>query len=194
MSQLVICAPLRLEHRAVRRGTPPGGASLVRIGMGPVKARREFAELSGDGSVAVLGVAGGLAPHLRVPDLVVASRVVTTDGFAIDCPLGADLATRLSEAGLTTHLGTIVSVPKIVEGAERTALAEKYDALACDMESGYVAERLAPGRSFVVVRALSDSVTQPLLRPSILKNGAAALANVRKAAVVVCNWAADTAA
>ncbi|MBV9870789.1 MAG: hypothetical protein JO214_09235 [Frankiaceae bacterium] len=192
-SELVICAPLRLEYSAVRRGAPAGAARLVRIGMGPAKARRDFPELAGDGPVAVLGVAGGLAPELRVPDLVIASRIVTTEGFSIDCPLGEELADRFVAAGLTPHVGTVVSVPKIVEGEERVELAAKYAGLACDMETGYLAERLAPGRPLIVVRALSDSVTEPLFRPSIVKNGVAALANVRRAADIVCRWAADAA-
>jgi nucleoside phosphorylase len=187
-AQLVICAPLRLEYAAVRRGVPHSAAQLIRIGMGQAKACRDHPGLDGTGPVAILGVAGGLAPQLVVPDVVVASRVVTTDGFERDCPHGPGLAERLSAAGLRAHLGTVLSVPKIVEGPERSELAKKYDALACDMESGYLAERLAPDRPFVVVRALSDSVTQPLFSPRILKQGAAALRAVRQAAEVVRTW------
>jgi 4-hydroxy-3-methylbut-2-enyl diphosphate reductase len=189
--QLTICAPLRIEYAAVARGVPYGRARLVRTGMGPERARAAQAQLTGDGPVAILGVAGGLAAHLRSPDLVVASRLVTTDGGEVECPAATRLADLLGAAGLAVHVGTVVSVPKIIEGAERTELADAYGALACDMESGYLVERLSEGRPLAVVRALSDSVTQPLFRVGTIPRGIAALSNVRRAATVVCAWAAE---
>ena len=85
-----------------------------------------------------------------------------------------------------------MSVPAIVSGtAARSALAAEYDALACDMESGYLAEGLSPDRTLVVVRVLSDSPTEPLLRPGVIPRGIAALRTVRRAAAVLGTWAAD---
>lgn len=191
---ITVCAPLRIEQRAVARGLAGcDAARVVRIGMGQARARRAAATLPADGPVAVIGVAGGLVPALRVPAVVVASSVVTAENPPRACPVAESLADRLTDAGLEVHVGVVVSVPAIVSGeAARAALASEYDALACDMETGYLAAGLSPDRSLVVVRVLSDSPTEPLLRPGVVPRGIAALRTVRLAAAVVGAWAADS--
>ena len=86
MNRLLVCAPLRIEARAVRRGLGPAG-DVRRTGYGPSRAESAAAELrtASFGMLAVAGTAGGLSASLQPGDLVVASRV--TGGAAeISCP------------------------------------------------------------------------------------------------------------
>jgi 4-hydroxy-3-methylbut-2-enyl diphosphate reductase len=187
---LTICAPLRIEQFATTRGLGSHPhVRVVRIGMGPERARAAAAMLPAAGPVAVLGVAGGLVTSLRVPAVVVASSVVTAETAPRACDAPESLVDQLTAAGLEVHRGTVVSVPAIVSGtAAREALATEYDALACDMESAYLAEGVRPDRTLVVIRVLSDSPTEPLLHPGVIPRGYAALRAVRRAATVLGSW------
>ena len=82
MTGPVICAPLRVEARALRRGLRDlrehGHATVdvVRTGYGPARAAAAAGRLEQSGSgLAVGGVAGALSGDLNVGDLVVASEV-----------------------------------------------------------------------------------------------------------------------
>jgi 4-hydroxy-3-methylbut-2-enyl diphosphate reductase len=185
----LVCVPLRIEQAAVRRGLEPGKARIVRIGMGPARTRERAAQLLGSGPVAVLGVAGGLAPGVRPGQIVIASEVSVAGGPSMPCHQVEALADAVRRTGLSVHVGPVVSTPHIVKGEEFDALAASTGALAVDMESGYVAELLGPGRPFAVVRAVSDTKSEPLFSPAILRRGIGALGAVRRAASVVIEWA-----
>jgi len=82
MTGPVICAPLRVEARALRRGLQglaENGHPTIdvrRTGYGPAKAAEAAARLEPTGGgLAVGGVAGALSDDLSVGDLVVASEV-----------------------------------------------------------------------------------------------------------------------
>jgi 4-hydroxy-3-methylbut-2-en-1-yl diphosphate reductase len=188
---LLVCAPLRLEARAVRRGLP-GGSDVRRTGMGARKSARQAAKLRTDGfgMLAVAGVGGGLRAGLRPGELVVATEVTGPGGDvrASSCPAAPLLAGELRRAGLPVHLGRIVTVPKISLGAERARLAAA-GALAADLESALLLAA-ADGRPAVVIRAISDTPEQPLLHPRALAGGAAALRSLRQAGPVLASWAA----
>jgi 4-hydroxy-3-methylbut-2-enyl diphosphate reductase len=186
---LTICTPLRIERAAVVRGLKPQQARIVRLGMGPARTRERAAQLIGSGPVAVLGVAGGLAPDVRPGEIVVATEVSVAGGKPVPCHQAEALADAVRRTGLPVHLGPIVSTPHIVTGEEFDSLAASSGALAVDMESGYVAEMLGPDRPLAVVRAVSDTRSEPLFSPAILRRGVGALGAVRRAASVITEWA-----
>src|SRR4029077_8422656 len=103
MSELTICTALRAGAAFVRG---PAGR-VVRIGMGPRRAARAAARVRGDGPVAMLGVAGGVAPTVQVGDGGVATEVRRAGHPAVPCPSAPLLAGELRRAGLRVHLGPI---------------------------------------------------------------------------------------
>ena len=165
---------MRVEQAAVLAGRP--GARVVRTGMGARRTRRRGSRLAGTGPVAVLGVAGGLAPEVRPGDVVVASEVRAGDR-TVACPSAPLLAGALRRAGLRTHVGPVVSSPGIVGARERAALAAT-GALAVDMETAQLAE-ICAGRPFAVVRAIVDTADAPLLRLGTARRGVAGLNALR---------------
>ncbi len=179
-TQPVICAPMAIERYALR----DAATSVVRTGMGPARSRRSAAALDGRPTL-VAGVAGGLAPSVRVGDVVVATAVQDPDGRSIGCPSAPFIAGELRRLGLTVHLGPIVSQPSVVSGAARRELAAT-GALAVDTESFW----LAPPDStpFAVVRVITDTEDQPLLRPGIIAHGISALRHLRRATPALDAW------
>jgi 4-hydroxy-3-methylbut-2-enyl diphosphate reductase len=138
MSEPVICAPLRVEARALRRGLrgTSGQASVdvLRTGYGPARSAAAAARLEPSSSgIVVGGVAGALTDDLAAGDLVVASEV-TGGGEPVICPSAPLLAGELRRAGLNVRLGPIATVDHLVGRGERARLAAP-GAIAVDMES-----------------------------------------------------------
>jgi 4-hydroxy-3-methylbut-2-en-1-yl diphosphate reductase len=185
---LLVCAPLRLEARAVRRGI--GGAGEVRAtGYGPARAARQAELLAGAsfGVLAVAGTGGGLSRDLSPGDLVVGSEV--SDGVSTTrCPSAALLAGELRRAGLRARAGRVITVGHLVRGSERERLAAD-GALVADLESAPLAAA-AGDRPVAVLRAVSDTPQRPLLHPGALGGGLAALRSLRAAGPVLARWAA----
>ncbi|MGD0608970.1 MAG: 4-hydroxy-3-methylbut-2-enyl diphosphate reductase [Streptosporangiaceae bacterium] len=182
---LLLCAPMRIEARAIRRGLTAGGypAQVLRTGYGTTRAA-QAAGLVRDrpfGPIAVLGVGAGLTADLRPGDLVVGTEV-----GAATCGSAPLLAAELERAGLRARTGPITTVDHLVRRSERSALAAEGYLLA-DMESGPLAAA-AGGRPVAVVRAVSDTGDRPLA--GLVSGGLAALAALRAAAPVVQRWAA----
>jgi 4-hydroxy-3-methylbut-2-en-1-yl diphosphate reductase len=203
MTRLLVCAPLRIEARAVRRGY---GGPVVHTGMGPVRSARSAARLADldAEAMAITGVCGALDPAMRPGDLVVATELRRHGATTIACPSAELLAAELRRTGLTVHTGPIVTVDRVAAGARRAALA-KTGACAVDMESAILAKSLAknPAAPFTaaaqnsptalaVVRAVVDTPDRPLLRPSTLTGGIAALAALRRIGPALETWAAAT--
>jgi 4-hydroxy-3-methylbut-2-enyl diphosphate reductase len=183
--ELLICAPMRIEARAVRRGLrdSTGATGITRSGYGPRRAADRAGELKEDsfGQLAIMGTAAGLTADLSPGDLVVGTEAGAVSGGS--APL---LAGELRRAGLNARAGRIATVDHLVRRAERPALAaDGY--LAADMESAALAAA-AGGRPVAVVRAVSDTPDRPVA--GIVSGGLAALRALRAAAPVVERWGA----
>src|SRR5258707_4374437 len=99
MTGPVICAPLRVEARALRRGLRGLGENgavavdVLRTGYGPLRSAASAARLEPSGAgLAVGGVADALAADLRARDLVVASHVLGCRRPPVSCPSAPLLA------------------------------------------------------------------------------------------------------
>ncbi len=200
MSGPVICAPLRVEARALRRGlrdvaaqSPDGNGQangqggnghgqigVLRTGYGPARSASAATrpELAGAGVVAVGGVAGALADDLKVGDLVVGS-LVSGAGTAVSCPSAPLLAGELRRAGLDARVGPIAIVGRLARKDNHAALAAT-GAIAVDMESAPLLSA-ADGRPAIVVRAISDLPGHSLVSPRTVTGGIAALRSLRQA-------------
>ncbi|GAB3363486.1 4-hydroxy-3-methylbut-2-enyl diphosphate reductase [Amycolatopsis echigonensis] len=175
----IVCTPLRIEQAAVRGPGP----RTVHTGLGPRRAAAAAARLP-SGPRIVAGVGGGLTPEVRPGDLVVATEVRGPSGV-VPVPSAPLLAGALRGLGLTVHLGPVVGSSHVVRERERASLASS-GALAVDMESAWLA---ASGEPFAVVRAIVDTVGEPLLHPSTVSNGLAGLRSLRRAAPALTAWA-----
>jgi 4-hydroxy-3-methylbut-2-en-1-yl diphosphate reductase len=187
---LLVAAPLRLEAMALRRGLPAD--LVVRTGMGPARSRRAAKALRdrNPAALAVAGVCGALTDELAPGDVVVANEVRSADGV-VACPSAPLLAGALRAIGLTVRVGPIVSVDRVVQGAERAELAAT-GALAVDMESAMLADAAA-GRPFAVVRVVVDTPTKPLVRPATVATGLTAISTLGRLGPVLLSWAAAVA-
>ena len=144
---------LRVEAFAV------GGADVI-IGAGAERARRAGSDLAArldeQTAVALVGVAGGLAPQLHPGDLVIASELRSTESAeARSLPGTGSLAAEFRRAGLGVLTGPLVSSPRYVRSGERAALAAS-GAVAVDMESAWVMGCL-PKNPLAVIRSISDT-------------------------------------
>jgi 4-hydroxy-3-methylbut-2-enyl diphosphate reductase len=195
MTRLTVCAPLRLEARAVRRGRAGagqagGGAAVVlRTGFGARRSRAQAEKLRGGdaGMVAVMGTCGALAPGLEPGDLIVATEV-SGPGISFSCPSAPLVAGELRRAGLRVHEGPIATVAGLFDTGERARAAAR-GVIAVDLESSYLLAG-AVGRPAIVVRAVSDTPQRSLLRPATVTGGIAALRSLRRASPVLARWAA----
>jgi 4-hydroxy-3-methylbut-2-en-1-yl diphosphate reductase len=204
MSGQVICAPLRVEARALRRGLRAAGISassasagqpgvlVVRTGYGPVRSARaaSMLERTAPDMIAVGGVAGALAGDLRPGDLVVAASV-TGCGHAIRCPSAPLLAGELRRAGLRVQVGPIATAERLFGRSEHASLAAS-GAIAVDMESAQLLSR-ADGKPSVAVRAISDTPEHGLISPRTVTGGLAALRALRQSGPALAKWAAAVA-
>ena len=175
---MLVCAPLRIEARALRAGLDR--RTVLRTGCGPARSARNAAVLAGeDTAVVIAGLGGGLARGLRSGDVVVADELRDRDGTVhcgqLHCGYSnpddvhyghygdsvSVLVDQLRQEDLRVHRGPIATADHVVLGAERAALA-RSGALAVDMESAELA-RAARHRPLAVVRVLLDTPDEPLI-------------------------------
>jgi len=188
---LLVLAPLAIEARAIRSGAR--SADVRRVGMGPRRAARTAAAIprSPAQSTVIAGVCGALDPRLSPGDVVLASELRGPEG-TITCPDPAILAGLLRRAGLTVHVGPIVSSARIVRGRRRQEL-QATGALAVDMESAWIARALGD-RPMVTLRVVVDTPRHELHRPLRMFSAALlAFRNLRRAAGLVEEWAGASA-
>jgi 4-hydroxy-3-methylbut-2-enyl diphosphate reductase len=182
----VVATPLAIEHRALGG---PGDvrvptAEVVTTGAGPRRSRAAARAL-GTRPRLVAGVAGALAGGIAPGDLVVADEVLEPEGRRTRLASAPVLAAALRAAGLTVHVGPVVSAEHVVTGAARAARAGA--GLAVDTESAWLVSDEVPS---AVVRAVVDTPDHPLRHPGTVTRGIAALRALRRAAPVIAAWCA----
>jgi len=138
-----------------RIAAAPGVFVICRGNGAEVEASLNLAIKSGCRSFISFGVAGGLAPHLRPGDWVVASSIVDAQQVRpTDQAWSRKILTMLPGAGYAPIIGvdTPVSDPKV-----KQSIHADTGAAAVDMESHHIA-RLASshGVSFAAVRVVLD--------------------------------------
>ena len=184
--QLLICAPMRIEARAIRRGlrgsasppqvvrtgsdpnTPtvlrtgsdPKTATVLRTGYGTTRAAQRAEELKAAsfGQIAIMGVGAGLTTDLSPGDLVVG-----TEAGLVSCASAPLLAGELRRAGLPARTGRITTVDHLVRRSERAALAADGTLLA-DMESAPLATAAGQRRRLHVGPVSYTHLTLPTNR------------------------------
>ncbi len=186
----LVLAPLRLEAWALAAGLG-GAAAVARCGYGMRRAAAaaERIRAGRPRPIAVAGFGGALAAGLAPGDLVVATEVRDGAGDAVPCPSAELLAGALRRAGRSVRLGPILTVDRLVRGAERDRLAAS-GALAVDMESYPLAKAAAEaGAPLAVVRSVVDTPARPLLHPATPAASLAALRALRAAGDPLGAWA-----
>jgi 4-hydroxy-3-methylbut-2-enyl diphosphate reductase len=180
----LVCAPMRIEARAIRRGlhgstNPP---TVLRTGYGTARAETSARQIGRRpfGQMMIMGVGGGLTTDLSPGELVVGTEV-----GAATCPSAPLLAGELRRAGLAARTGRITTADHLIRRSQRAALAAD-GWLLVDMESAPLAAA-ADGRPIAVIRAVSDTPHHPLA--GIVSGGLAALRSLRAAAPVAERWA-----
>jgi 4-hydroxy-3-methylbut-2-enyl diphosphate reductase len=156
--------------------------------MGPGRSLRAARDLAG-APVLVAGVGGGLAPQVRPGDVVVADEVRGGPAGPVAVPSAPLLAAALRRAGLTVHIGPVVSETRVTYGAARARLAAT-GALAVDTETAWLAP--GDGAPFAAVRSIVDTADSPLWSLGTPVRGVAALGALRRAAPALSAWVAAT--
>lgn|GEM_PF-2800249 len=121
--------------------------------------------------IVLLGTAGSLAPEVRPLDLVVATETLAFDSgpwkpawTATDGELSASLLAccegdrSAGPQGSEVHSGRMVSADRpVLEAGERSSLAQRFSALAVDMESAAAAAvSQAMNVPLAVIKAITD--------------------------------------
>jgi 4-hydroxy-3-methylbut-2-enyl diphosphate reductase len=163
----VVCAALRIEARAVRRGltrTP-----VVVVGY---RARRAARLPGACAALVTVGFGGALDERLRPGDVLVADEIRGPGGSAVRCSAPRLLAGELIRDGLSAQVGPLVTTDRVVHGRQRAVLAAQ-GARAVDMESAVVAAR-AGGLPVAALRVIVDGPRHPLWHPGTIGRGLAA--------------------
>jgi 4-hydroxy-3-methylbut-2-enyl diphosphate reductase len=179
----VVLTALRIESLAVRSGMGRGPRVLV-SGMGRAKSLHTKRNLAGP--VLVAGFCGALTDRLHPGDLVVANEVRGA-GDRIPLPGAEKLAALLRESGWPVHVGAVLTVSRVVDGAQRAALADD-GALAVDMESAYLVAGVA---NATVIRAVVDTPSRPLRSVRSVAGGVAAIRALRAVGPAILEWSCN---
>jgi len=158
MSTVLAVVGLAKEARIAKKA---GLVSIIGAGNSRLLARRLRNAPPDLVGVVSFGIAGALAPLLKVGDVVVATHVVTErEHYACDAEWSKVLRTKLSGAQSAVIAG--VDVPAGHIGAKRD-LFRATGAHAVDMES-HVAARFALDRGvpFAALRVISDGAERTL--------------------------------
>jgi 4-hydroxy-3-methylbut-2-enyl diphosphate reductase len=191
MTRLLICTPLGIEARAIRRGLPAGPPDtvVVRTGFGARRSARRVdatpALIGRCDALAVAGFGGALDRTLRPGDVLVATEVRFGDRL-LRCAAPELLAGELTHAGVRARTGPLLTAGHLVREAERRALA-RGGARAVDMEAGPLVAA-ATGRPFTVVRAIVDTPGRPLVSPCSVSGGLAARRALRRVGPALVRW------
>ena len=182
----IIATPLAIEAAMVRSAFP--AADVVRAGFGhhaaAATARRLRPERDATPGFAVAGVCAAVDERLRPGDVVLADRL--DDGSSqVTLRRSVLLEHELARRGLTVHRGTIRSVERILDPAQRAAL-RPTGAIAVDMESAWLVG--APDTPAVVLRTVVEPAGRSLLSPWVGFDGVRGLHSLRRAAGALDAW------
>jgi adenosylhomocysteine nucleosidase len=110
------------------------------------------------------GFAGGLCPKLKRSDILVADRLLNSEGSQMAIELPTSLSAMLDRPGV--HRGPLLTNDRVVRlPAERKSLFERCGAMAVDMETFAVAEVCRQrGVPFASLRAINDTADEVLPR------------------------------
>jgi 4-hydroxy-3-methylbut-2-enyl diphosphate reductase len=192
--KLTVAAALAIEARALERGlTGTRDVRVVRVGQRARNAVRVLPR--DDDGLIVAGVAGGVAPHVRAGDIVVASEVRGPEGSVVRCPAAPLLAAAIRALGLESagagsapvrvHLGPIATTDRLALGSRRRMLAGEGVA-AVDLESSWLGT--LANRPFAVVRVIVDDAETSLYHPATVPRGRAALQLLTKVVPALEQW------
>ncbi len=159
---------------------------LVRTGVGKARAQdaiERVLKMQAPACLVSIGYAGGLNPGLQTGDLLLADKLWQLDlgegqgELPAPRPVnGTPYKVELPElpGGAAVHRGGLVTVDRVVTDAKlKRRIGEAHPVLACDMETGVLAEAAeGKGIRFVSLRAISDTVDEALMDVSpFLKDG-----------------------
>jgi adenosylhomocysteine nucleosidase len=139
------------------------------------RPRETMATLRG---VLSFGLAGGLGPHLRPGDVVLATHVTAGDAHYDASFDWHDAISSKLEGAVRLHRGLVAGMDHVLsKSADKAALHAVSNALAVDMESHIAADyALRHGLPFAVIRAISDPAGRSL--PDIASNALTADGNI----------------
>ncbi|MBW3539322.1 MAG: 5'-methylthioadenosine nucleosidase [Planctomycetes bacterium] len=160
--------------------------AIVESGLGFARARRATQALIDAHTppwVLSCGFSGALRPEMKVGDIVVADSIVDTHGQSLTLEMSMPTEGR---SGL--HCGRLVTSDEMVRTVrEKQELAERYDAIAVDMESLAVAQVCRDtGTRFLAIRVISDDLSADL--PPEVLTVFGGTGSVRFGAVVGSIW------
>jgi adenosylhomocysteine nucleosidase len=170
---IAIVAAMKDEVRRLGslKRTSKGHASLTVTGVGKEKALAAVASLCDGGNppslVLSIGFSGALSDDLSVGDLVLARRLLSTDGSP---PLTIDLRLfQLAEAAIHENALPYVRRDTLTAGklvrtrSEREKLHREFNAQAVSLEDYWICRAASQaGVPFVSVRAISDTTSKEL--------------------------------
>ncbi|HEV2346139.1 MAG TPA: 4-hydroxy-3-methylbut-2-enyl diphosphate reductase [Actinocrinis sp.] len=190
--KLTIAAALAIEARALEKGlTGTRDVRVVRVGQRARNAVRVLPR--DDDALIVAGVAGGVAPHVRAGDIVVATEVRGPEGSVVRSPAAPLLAAALRALKLTgpnsapvkVHLGPIATTDRLALGSRRRVLASEGVA-AVDLESSWLGT--LANRPFAVVRVIVDDSETGLYHPATVSRGRAAIQMLSRIVPALERW------
>ena len=187
-----------------RIGTTAIALAASGIGMRRARAsaRRAFDAIRDVDLVILTGVAGALAGHLEIGEVVMADRLMTRDGDGdidqrartLEVPRDyfEMYTATLDAAGIRHTRGGLLTVKHpLVTGVEKRLAGAHTGAIAVDMETAVIAfEAAARGIPFVAMRTIMDKVEHDLAAAALAdENGnvrplKAAAALIRNPAMV----------
>ena len=141
--------------------------AIILAGPGRTNARRATERLI-DGHrpfrVISAGFAGGLCPRLNRNDILIADRLLDTDGNSPAVEVSANLSAAATQSDV--HVGPLLTIDRVVRlPRDRQLLFHRTGALAADMETFAVAEVCAVRQvAFSSIRVINDPADQTLPR------------------------------
>lgn len=161
VDQLKDAASSKRPHLIEHAGSLVGRLAVVAEGgigqKAATEATREIIRGYEPKWVISAGFAGSLAPEVHRGHLLMANSVVNPAGELLQIDLQLQPQARL-------HAGRLLTVDGIIRtAAEKRALGEKHEALACDMETFAIARECALAKTrFLSVRIVSDGLEDEL--------------------------------